>query len=110
MFPELNSMVKKVLGIDQVLDSIIKRLGDLEKAYVLDDYAEGKDAGIIDLVLVGDIDRYQLTDLSRKTEHYIKRKIRTLVVSAEEYEALWPELTKRPLLILWDQSSSDVRS
>ena len=58
LFPELRTMVSKVLGVDQVIESIIKRLGDLEKAYLLDDYAEGKDTGIIDLLLVGNIDQY----------------------------------------------------
>ena len=38
LFPELKSMVGKVMGIDQVIDSIITRLGDLERAYLLDDY------------------------------------------------------------------------
>ena len=52
LFPELKSMVSKVMGIDQVIDSIINRLGNLEKAYLVDDYAEGKDTGIIDIVLV----------------------------------------------------------
>jgi hypothetical protein len=67
LFPELKSMVSKVMGIDQVVDRIVTRLGDLESAYLLDDYAEGKDTGIIDLLLVGDIDQYHLNDLSRKT-------------------------------------------
>jgi DNA-binding transcriptional ArsR family regulator len=109
LFPELNSMVKKVLGIDQVLDSIVTRLGSVEKAYVIDDYAEGKDTGIIDLLLVGEIDQYQLADLSRKTERYIGRKIRTLVVSTEEFGSLWPQLAKRPILTLWDPSRPDSR-
>ena len=57
------------------MNSIITRLGNLEKAFLIDDYAEGKDTGIIDLLLVGDIDQYHLNDLSRKTERYIKRKV-----------------------------------
>ena len=58
MFAELNSMVGKVMGIDHVIDDLAGRLGDLERAYLIDDYAEGKDSGIIDLVLVGNIDPY----------------------------------------------------
>ena len=88
LFPELKSMVSKVMGIDQVIDSIITRLGDLEEAYLIDDYAEGKDTGIIDLLLVGEIDEYHLNDLSRKTERYIKRKIRSLVLTRDEYEQM----------------------
>ena len=102
LFPELKSMVGKVMGIDQVIDSIVTRLGDLERAYLLDDYADGKDTGIIDLLLVGNIDQYHLNDLSRKTERYIKRKIRSLVLSKEEYEELSPKLEKRPKLLIWE--------
>jgi hypothetical protein len=95
-------MVSKVMGIDQVVDSMVTRLGDLESAYLLDDYAEGKDTGIIDLLLVGDIDQYHLNDLSRKTERYIKRKIRSLVLSRDEYEELKPRLENRPRLLVWE--------
>lgn len=102
LFPELKSMVSKVMGIDQVIDSIITRLGNLEKAYLVDDYAEGKDTGIIDIVLVGDIDPYHLNDLSRKTERYIKRKIRTLVINKDELEDFFPDLNKRPKVLVWE--------
>jgi len=101
LFPELKSMVAKVMGVDQVIDSIVTRLGDLEEAYLIDDYAEGKDTGIIDLLLVGDIDEYHLNDLSRKTERYIKRKIRSLVMSREEYRELESRIEHRPRVLIW---------
>jgi predicted transcriptional regulator len=104
LFPELKSMVSKVMGIDQVIDGIVNRLGKLEQAYLIDDYAEGKDTGIIDILLVGDIDPYHLNDLSRKTERYIKRKIRTLVLNRNEYLELFPELKDHPLLMIWEAS------
>ena len=102
LFPELKSMVSKVMGLDQVIDGIVNRLGDLELAFLLDDYAEGKDAGIIDLLLVGNINQYHLNDLSRKTERYIKRKIRSLVLTREEYETLKGKLLDRPHLLVWE--------
>ena len=102
LFPELKSMVGKVMGVDQVIDGIVIRLGDIERAYLLDDYAEGKDTGIVDLLLVGNIDQYHLNDLSRKTERYIKRKIRTLVLSRDEFKAFEPKLTKSPNILIWE--------
>ncbi len=102
LFPELKSMVSKVLGIDQVIDSIVTRLGDLERAYLLDDYAEGKDTGVIDLLLVGDIDQYHLNDLSRKTERYIKRKIRYLVLSRDEHKEFESKLKTCPHILIWE--------
>jgi hypothetical protein len=102
LFPELKSMVSKVMGIDQVIDSIVTRLGDLEWAYLIDDYSEGKDTGIIDLLLVGNIDQHHLNDLSRKTERYIKRKIRTLVLSRDEYKEFEPKLKTCPRILIWE--------
>lgn len=102
LFPELKSMVSKVMGIDQVIDSIITRLGNLEKAYIVGDYAEGKDTGIIDIVLIGDIDPYHLNDLTKKTERYIKRKIRTLVLSKEEYVDFQEKFRSQPYLMVWE--------
>lgn len=101
LFPELKSMVSKVMGIDRVIDGIINRLGNLERAYLVGDYAEGKDTGIIDIVLVGNIDAYHLNDLSQKTERYIKRKIRTLVLSEEEFEAFQEKFMSQPYLMVW---------
>ena len=107
LFPELKSMVSKVMGIDQVIDGIANRLGDLDLAFVIDDYAEGKDSGIIDLLLVGDVDHYHLNDLSRKTERYIKRKIRSLVLSRDEFEKMKPQLRQRPQLLVWKKQNAD---
>lgn len=104
LFSELNSMVGKVMGLDKVIDGIVNRLGDLERAWLIDDYAEGKDTGIIDLVLVGNIDQYHLNDLSRKTERYIKRKIRSLVLSREEYDAFKTKLSGRPSVLIWEKN------
>ncbi len=101
LFPELHSMVKKAFGMDRIVDSIVSRLGDLRLAFLIDDYAQGKDTGIVDLVLVGDIDCGNLNDLVRKTERYISRKIRTLVLTEEEYRDMKDLFAKKPSLILW---------
>jgi len=109
LFPELKSMVAKVMGIDQVIDGIVIRLGELERAYLIDDYAEGKDTGIVDLVLIGSINMTHLADLTQKTEKYIKRKIRSLVVSRKEFSALEDKLRHRPRLLIWE-SKNKLRS
>jgi DNA-binding transcriptional ArsR family regulator len=105
LFPELNSMVRKALGMDQILESIVRRLGDLERAILIDDYAEGKDTGIIDLVLIGDIDQRNLGDLVKKTERYVGRKIRVLSFTADEFDAMQPTLGQRPSFELWSRSA-----
>ena len=102
LFPELQSMVKKTLGMDQILESILERLGNLEKAYLVGDYAQGKDTGLIDLLLIGDIDQKNLEDLIKKTEKYIGRKIRTFVIIQTEYKDMKNIFQDRSKLLLWE--------
>lgn len=104
LFPELQSMVRKALGMDRILDSIVERLGQLEAAYLSGDYAQGRDTGIVDLVLVGNIDRANLEDLVAKTERHIGRKIRTLALNQDEFERLNHTLGAQPRLLLWCQA------
>jgi hypothetical protein len=57
----------------------------------------------MDLLLVGNIDQYHLNDLSRKTERYIKRKIRTLVLSRDEFKEFEPQLKTYPHILIWEK-------
>ncbi len=108
LFPELQSMVRKALGMDRILESILQRLGKLKAAYLTGDYAEGRDTGVIDLVLVGDIDRNNLADLVAKTENYIDRKIRTLVLADSEFTNLLRGDVLEPRLELWRAGAADL--
>ena len=107
LYQEIVSIIQKTLGIDQVIDNILGRLGDLERALLVGDYAQGRDSGIIDLVLVGRIDQENLLDLIPKTEKYIKRKIRTLVLTTEEYANFAAQFEAEPHLVLWQDSEAN---
>ena len=52
LFPEPSSMVRRITGIDELVRSVVDRLGSTESAYLVGDYARGGDSGIIDVVLV----------------------------------------------------------
>jgi len=103
LFPELNSMVRKALGMDRILESIVERLGNLQRAALIDDYAEGKDTGIIDLVLLGNIDQSNLPELVMKAERYLGRRVRTLTFEPREAKQFNSLLRERPSLLLWDR-------
>lgn len=106
LFPELSSMVRKITGIDEVVKSVVDRLGRLDAAYLVGDYARGADTGIIDVVLVGEIDRVQLDDFVAKTEAFIDRKIRSLVLSREEFERLRGTTNFDPMVKLWERETA----
>jgi len=41
---------------------------------------------------------------SRKTERYIKRKIRSLVLSRDEYKEFEPKLKTGPHILIWEDN------
>ena len=101
LFPELQRIVRKVLGIDQVVEGIVRRLGAVRLALITGDYAHGIDSGIIDLTLVGEVDRSYLNDLVAKVEALIARKVRVLVLTPEEYAVLQGALRPEEALFVW---------
>ncbi len=101
LFPEIHSMVRKAIGVKHIEEIILKKLGNVEQAFVVDDYAEGRDTGVIDLVIVGDINRSNLNNLVEKTERLIKRKIRSLVLDRKEFLNLKTYFADRPKLTLY---------
>ncbi len=99
LFGDIQSIVKKTLGIDKVINNIVDRLGDLRLAFITGDYARGIDSGIIDLVLVGQIDRQFLDSLVQKTEPLIgNRKIRCLCLSEDDFKHLFTKLTQGQMI------------
>lgn len=106
LYPELKNLVHKYLGLDHIVENIIKKLGQVQMAFIVSDYAEGKDTGIIDLVLVGEIDKQILDRLIVKAEGLIKRKIRSLVLTLKEYKKLKNTLSPEKALWLWQEEDS----
>ncbi len=102
LFPELQGLARKFLGFDKI-EEILRKLGSVELALITGDYARGNDTGIIDLVIVGEVDKKYLLDLTEKAERLIKRKIRSLVLTRDEYEALKERLAFHKALVLWVQ-------
>jgi len=107
LFPEIQSMVRKFTGIDQLIPQVLSQLGEIHSAFVTGDYARGIDSGIIDLVIVGKVDELYLKKLIDKVEDLIHRKIRFLVLSDEELEKLKDTLKIEEAIPLWGEKSSD---
>ncbi|EPR35560.1 putative GntR family transcriptional regulator [Alkalidesulfovibrio alkalitolerans DSM 16529] len=95
-FPEIHSIVRKHLGIDKIIEQVISALGQIDAVYLLDDYAQGIDSGLIDLLIVGTPSRNLLEGSRRGVEQKINRKIRYMIVSPEEFESDSSVFLQRP--------------
>lgn len=106
LFADIKSLVKKNIGLDRLENDILPQLGPVEAAFVTGDYARGIDSGVIDLVIIGRVNKEFLQLLIDKTEKLIKRKIRTLILDKEEFEGLRDRLGFEKALTLWDEGFS----
>jgi hypothetical protein len=103
LFADIHNIVLKYVGLDQVIKKVSEKLGDLDKVYLLGDFARGIDGKIIDLLFSGTgIDEYYLIRLINKAEKIIHRKIRYLVFSPEECDDYIKDLRATELLLLWE--------
>src|SRR6188768_1709380 len=86
LFNEVRNLVHKHLGIDKIVENILSRLGDLKAAFIVGDYANGKDSGTIELVLVGSVDKKYLNKLVDKAKNLLHRNIKIELISVEDFE------------------------
>ena len=102
IYGDIRNLVSKYLGFDQIIETVLGRLGDLELAVVVGDYAKGNDSGIIDLRLIGQIDFEYLAKLVPKAEEMIKRKIR-YSVQLPDQQGMGYDFEKEPHIVLWSK-------
>ena len=95
LFKDIHSLLLKYTGIDQIINQVLTQLGGLEQAWLVGDFARGRDGKVIELVMVGeDINLEILKDYVIRAEALIERKVRYLILSpkeAEEKEKQYPE-------------------
>ncbi len=85
LFQEVHNIIFKYVGLDQLLEYIVSGLGNLERVYLTGKFARGLNSDIIDLIFVGEIDQVYLVTLIGKAEEMVKRKIRYVIYSSEEF-------------------------
>ena len=101
LFNEVHSILMKYVGLDQIIENIVKRLGEVRRVFLGGEFSQGLDSQIIDLIFVGNIDINYLVSLIEKTEKLVSRKIRYVIYSDAEGEKIdWSKYRTMPLL-LW---------
>ncbi len=76
LFAALQKIIHQHIGLDSIVTTIIDRMGDVKKIVVVGDYANGKDTGVIEVILLGDeLKMDYIAQLSEKIEKKIKRKV-----------------------------------
>ena len=103
LFPDIQSILMKITGLDELMKRVLTNVGDLEKVYLTGALAEGNESEIIDLILVGKVNREYFSDLIAKAEKYIQKKIRFVFFSDEEFAVKQEKIISEHDLLLWSR-------
>lgn len=82
MFSVLQKVILKHLGLEDAVEIVLERMGDVEQIILIGDYAKGIDSGKIEIIIVGqDLNTSYVKNLEEKIEKLISRKV-TFFLSA----------------------------
>lgn len=76
LYNTLKKVVYKHLGLEDIVETVLERMGNVKKIIITGDYARGVDSGSIEVVLVGRNLNFNYTSqLEKKIEKLINRSV-----------------------------------
>ena len=76
LFKLLQQIIRHHLGLEQIVSSVIKKLGSVKEIYLIGDYATGRDTGTIEIILIAqNINQDYLEGLQSKLKKVIERTV-----------------------------------
>ena len=76
LFDVLRKVVLKHLGLEDIVETVLDRMGNVEQIILVGDYAKGNDTGLIEVFLIGkELNMEYIAQLEEKIEHLIGRKV-----------------------------------
>jgi len=75
-FSNIQEIIRKYLGLDQLLEQILERMGAVSQVVLIGDIAKGIDSGNIEVVIAGEeLNESYILNLSSRIEEMIERKV-----------------------------------
>ena len=76
LFNVLQKVVLKHLGLEDVVENVLERMGAVDQILLVGDYSKGIDSGLIEVFLIGnDLNMNYIAQLEDKIEKLIGRKV-----------------------------------
>ncbi|MFL2620866.1 MAG: ArsR family transcriptional regulator [Flavobacteriaceae bacterium] len=80
LFKVLQKIVRQHLGLEEIVETVISRMGDLDTIALTGDYAKGIDSGIIEIVVIGDdVNIDYLENMKFKIKDKISRSVNFII-------------------------------
>jgi len=79
-FKVLQKIVRQDLGLEEIVETVISRMGDVDKITLTGDYAKGIDSGIIEIAVIGDgVNNDYLENIKIKIKDKISREVNFII-------------------------------
>ncbi len=101
LFQDIHNIIMKTTGLDDLITKVLCNVGDLNLVYLTGELAKGNNSDILDLILVGEINRTYLNNVVMKAEKLLNKKIRFLIFDSIEYNNKKSTILKESNLLLW---------
>jgi hypothetical protein len=101
LFPDVQQIIRKHVGLDTIIENVIKQLGDISKVFLTGDYAKGIGGEIIDLTFIGNVNEEYLIVLIKKAEKLIGKKMRYIIYNEAEGENVFSLKEEQESLLMW---------
>ena len=88
LFKVLQKIVRQHLGLEEIVETVISRMGDLDLIALTGDYAKGIDSGIIEIVIIGEINNEYLENIKPKIKNKIGREVDFIVGNKAPKDAI----------------------
>ncbi len=76
LFEVLQKVVLKHLGLEDLVEKVLERMGAVDQIILVGDYAKGIDSGLIEVFLIGqNLNMEYIAQLEEKIEKLIRRKV-----------------------------------
>jgi len=80
MFAVLQKIVRQHLGLEEIVETVIDRIGDVDQIALTGEYARGIDSGNIEIIINGkDVNKDYLDSIKPKIKKKIRRKVSFLL-------------------------------
>ena len=82
LFATLQQLIRKHLGIDQIIERILERMGAVSRIFIIGNYAQGIDSGSIEVVIEGPaLNENYIQQLVPKIKNEINKEIKVQITT-----------------------------
>lgn len=83
LFSTLQTLLRKHLGIDQIIETVVERMGEVSRIFIIGDYAHGIDSGAIEIIIEGNqLNENYIEQLLPKIKNEINKEIKVQITES----------------------------